>query len=121
MQVSIVALGCAAACAATPSVAPLDEVLVTAAKMDERDPQTIPMFYTPFNDPIQRKDPYALLGVRVEYGSSDRRWALAAYGRNLTNRDYVTATFGTAATAFGGRPGPSRQFAIEFTANVERP
>jgi len=74
------------------------------------------VFYTPFNDPIQKQDPYALLGVRVEYGPSDRRWALAAYGRNLTNSDYVTATFGTAATAFGGRPGPSRQFAIEFTA-----
>jgi len=73
------------------------------------------VFYTPFNDNIQRQDPYGLLGARAEYGSSDRRWTIAAYTRNVTNTDYITATFGTAPTAFGGRPGPPRQFAIEFT------
>jgi iron complex outermembrane receptor protein len=73
------------------------------------------VFYTPFNDNIQRQSPYGLLGARVEYGPSHRRWTVAAYARNLTNTDYITATFGTAPTAFGGRPGPSRQFAVEFT------
>ena len=73
------------------------------------------VFYTPFNDTIQRQTPYGLLGARVEYGPNDRRWAVGAYSRNLTNTDYITATFGTQPTAFGGRPGPSRQFAIEFT------
>jgi iron complex outermembrane receptor protein len=73
------------------------------------------VFYTPFNDNIQRQSPYGLLGARVEYGPSQRRWTVAAYARNLTNTDYITATFGTAPTAFGGRPGPSRQFAVEFT------
>jgi len=72
------------------------------------------VFYTPFNDSIQRQTPYGLLGARVEYGPSDRRWVVAAYSRNLTDTDYITATFGTAPTAFGGRPGPSRQFAVEF-------
>ena len=73
------------------------------------------VFYTPFNDSIQRQVPYGLLGARVEYGPSHRRWAVAAYTRNLANVDYITATFGTAPTAFGGRPAPSRQFAIDFT------
>ena len=73
------------------------------------------VFYTPFNDSIQRQRPYGLLGARVEYGPSHRRWAVAAYARNLTNTDYVTATFGTPPTAFAGFPGPSRQFAVEFT------
>jgi iron complex outermembrane receptor protein len=73
------------------------------------------VFYTPFNDSIQRQRPYGLLGARVEYGPSHRRWAVAAGGRNLTNTDYVTATFGTPPTAFAGRPGPSRQFAVEFS------
>jgi iron complex outermembrane receptor protein len=73
------------------------------------------VFYTPFNDSIQRQNPYGLLGGRVEYGPSDRRWAVAAYARNLTNTDYIMATFGTPPTAFGGRPGPSRQFAVDFT------
>ena len=48
-------------------------------------------------------------------GPNDRRWAVGVYSRNLTDTNYVTATFGTPPTAFGGRPGPSRQFAIEFT------
>ena len=73
------------------------------------------VFYTPFNDSIQRQGPYGLLGARVEYGPSHRRWAVAAYARNLTNADYIMATFGTPPTAFGGRPGGSRQFAIDFT------
>src|SRR6187200_943751 len=72
------------------------------------------VFYTPFNDSIQRQNPYGLLGARVEYGPGHRRWTVGAYARNLTNTDYVTATFGTPPTAFAGRPGPSRQFAVEF-------
>jgi iron complex outermembrane receptor protein len=76
------------------------------------------VYYTPFNDNIQRQRPYGLLGSRVEYGPRHRRWAVAAYARNLTNTDYVTATFGTPPTAFAGFPGPSRQFAVEF--NVQR-
>jgi iron complex outermembrane recepter protein len=78
------------------------------------------VFYTPFNDDVQRQGAYGLLGVRVEYGPSDRRWAIGAYARNLTNTDYLTATFGTSPAAFGGRPGPSRQFAIEFSVNTAR-
>jgi len=35
--------------------------------------------------------------------------------RNLTNTDYIMATFGTSPAAFGGRPGPQRQFAVDFT------
>ena len=72
------------------------------------------VFYTPFNDNIQRQGSYGLLGARVEYGPSHRRWAVATYARNLTNTDYITATFGTPPTAFGGRPGRPRQIAIEF-------
>jgi iron complex outermembrane receptor protein len=73
------------------------------------------VYYTPFNDNIQRQASYGLLGARAEYGPSHRRWDVAAYARNLTNTDYVTATFGTPPTAFAGRPGLSRQFAVEFT------
>jgi len=73
------------------------------------------VFFTPFNTTIQRQSPYGLLGARVEYGSGHRRWTVGAYARNLTNTNYVTGTFGTPPTAFAGRPGPSRQFAIDFT------
>ncbi len=73
------------------------------------------VFFTPFNDDVQRQAPYFLLGGRVEYGPSSRRWSIGAYARNLTNTDYVMATFGTSPAAFGGRPGASRQFAIDLT------
>ena len=73
------------------------------------------VFYTPFNDSIQRQSPYGLLGGRIEYGPADRRWAVAAYVRNVTDTDFINASFGTAPTAFGGRPGPSRQFSVDFT------
>jgi len=72
------------------------------------------VFYTPFNDTIQRQLPYGLLGARAEYGPSSRRWAINVFARNLTNADYIMATFGTAPTAFGGRPGASRQFGVQL-------
>ena len=55
------------------------------------------VFYTPFNDRIQRQGPYGLLGARVEYGPGHRRWTVGAYARNLTNTDYVTANLRHAA------------------------
>ena len=73
------------------------------------------VFFTPFNDNIQRQNPYGLLGARVGSGPGHRRWTVGAYGRNLTNQSTCTGTFGTPPTAFAGRPGPSRQFAIDFT------
>jgi iron complex outermembrane receptor protein len=72
-------------------------------------------FFTPFNDDIERQGPYFLLGSRVEYGPSHRRWTVGAYARNLTNTGYIMASFGTSPAAFGGRPGPSRQLAIDVT------
>ena len=73
------------------------------------------VFYTPFNHNIQKQSPYGLLGARVEYGPSPSPMDGRAYARNLTNMDYVTATFGTPPNVYAGRPGPSRQFAVEFS------
>ena len=73
------------------------------------------VFYTPFNDAIQRSPPHGLLGARAEFGPSSRRWAINLYARNITNTDYITAAFGASPVAFGGRPGPSRQVGIQFT------
>jgi iron complex outermembrane receptor protein len=72
------------------------------------------VFYTPFNDDIQRQLPYALVSARAEYGPAHRRWSINAYVRNLTNTDYVMATFATSPAAFGGRPGASRQFGVQL-------
>ena len=72
------------------------------------------VFFTPFNDTIQRQLPYGLVGARAEFGPAHRRWAVNAYARNLTNTDYIMATFATSPVAFGGRPGASRQAGIQL-------
>lgn len=74
------------------------------------------VYYTPFNDGIQRQRSYGLLGVRAEYGPRNRRWSINAYVRNVTDTNYIMATFGNSPAAFGGRPGAPRQVAIEFAA-----
>ena len=72
------------------------------------------VFYTPFNDDIQRQRPYGLMAARAEYGPSHRRWSVNVYARNLTNTNYIMATFGTSPVAFGGRPGAPRQFGVQL-------
>jgi len=72
------------------------------------------VFFTPFNDTIQRSLPYGRVGTRAEFGPTNRRWAVNVYARNVTNTDYITGAFGTSPVAFGGRPGPSRQTGIQL-------
>ena len=93
----------------TGNLGPSKRLTVTA---DASAQSTV--FYTPFNDDIQRQLPYGLLGGRVEYGPNHRRWAVNIYARNLTNTDFIMATFGTSPVAFGGRPGAPRQFGIQM-------
>ncbi len=73
-----------------------------------------PVFYTPFNDHIQRQLSYALVGVRAEYGPAHRRWSINVYARNVTNTGYIMAAFATSPAAFGGRPGASRQVGMQL-------
>ena len=72
------------------------------------------VFFTPFNDDVQRQLPYALLGARAEYGPSNRRWSINVYARNALSADYIMATFATSPAAYGGRPGAPRQFAVQL-------
>jgi iron complex outermembrane receptor protein len=72
------------------------------------------VFYTPFNDTIQRQLPYGLLGARGELGPSNGRWAVNVYTRNITNTDYITGAFSASPVAFGGRPGPSRETGVQL-------
>jgi iron complex outermembrane receptor protein len=71
------------------------------------------VFYTPFNDHIQRQGPFALLAASAEYGPGHRRWSVNVYARNLTDTEYIMATFATSPAAYGGRPGASRQWGVQ--------
>jgi iron complex outermembrane receptor protein len=72
------------------------------------------VYFTPFNDAVQRQRPYALLDVSAEIGPIHRRWSVAAFAKNLTNEDYITGTFSSPPPAIGGRPGDPRQAGVQF-------
>jgi iron complex outermembrane recepter protein len=83
-----------------------------SVRADSRWQSTV--FFTPFNDLIQRQPTYGLVDVSAEFGSS-RRWAVGVYARNLTNADFITGTFSSPIPAIGGRPGQPRQVGIQLT------
>ena len=72
------------------------------------------VFFTPFNDSIQRQRPVGLLDISAEFGPTRRRWSVVAYARNLTNEDYITGSTGSPPPAFGGRPADVRQFGVQW-------
>ena len=91
---------------------PLTPVFSISLRTDSTWQSTV--FFTPFNDLVQRQAPYALVGCSIQFGPLHRSWSLAAYARNLTNQQYITGTFGTPAPAIGGRPGEPRQIGVQF-------
>ena len=84
-----------------------------SCRADARSQSTV--YFTPFNDNIQRQRPYGVLDVTAELRPRNGRWALAAFARNLTNQDYITGAFSSPQPAIGGRPGDSRQAGLQFT------
>jgi outer membrane receptor protein involved in Fe transport len=73
------------------------------------------VFFTPFNDGIQRQRPFALVDAGADLRSGTGRWTIGVYGRNLTNRDYITGTFSSPLPAIGGRPGEPRQAGVQLS------
>jgi iron complex outermembrane receptor protein len=86
---------------------------IASVRADMRWQSTV--FYTPFNDAVQRQRPWGLLDVGAEFGPKRRHWSIGAYARNLTNEDYITGAFSSPPPAIGGRPGESRQAGIQLT------
>jgi iron complex outermembrane receptor protein len=80
-------------------------------RADSRWQSTV--FFTPFNDLIQRQPSYGLVDVSGEFGPS-RRWAVGLYARNLFNADFITGTFSSPIPAIGGRPGEPRQIGVQL-------
>ena len=80
-------------------------------RADARAQSTV--FFTPFNDAVQRQSPYGLLDVSAELGP--RHWSISAYVRNLTNRDYITGSFSSPPPVIGGRPAPPREWGVRLS------
>jgi len=73
------------------------------------------VFFTPFNDDIQRQRSYGVLDGSGEFGPIRRHWSVTVWARNLTNTGYITGSFSTPVPAIGGRPGPPRQAGVQLT------
>ena len=73
------------------------------------------VYFSAFNNAIERQAPYGLLHASAECGPRGGRWSVSMYARNLTDTDFITGSFSTAVTAYGGRPGEPRQFGAQFT------
>jgi iron complex outermembrane receptor protein len=78
------------------------------------------VYFTPFNDDVQRQTPYGLVDVSIEFRPRNQPWSIGAFARNLTDEDYITGTFSSPPPAIGGRPGESRRAGIQFSIGYER-
>jgi len=80
-------------------------------RADSRWQSTV--YFTPFNDAIQRQTPYGLLDISAEL-ALNQQWTLGVFSRNITNTDFITGTFSSPPPAIGGRPGISRQVGVQL-------
>ena len=72
------------------------------------------VYFTPFNDTIQRQRPYGLLDLNAGFRVSPRL-SVTAFATNVTNADYITGTFSSPPPAIGGRPGVPRRIGVELS------
>ncbi|MGA0605264.1 TonB-dependent receptor [Phenylobacterium sp. VNQ135] len=49
------------------------------------------VFYNPNGDPLQRQEPFGLLGGEVGIGADDDRWRLTLYATNILNKHWAAA------------------------------
>jgi len=78
------------------------------------------IYYTVFNIDAASQDSYGILNARAELMSSEGKWSLAAYGKNLTDELYfanqiLTGTFYGAE--FVGSLGAPRTYGLELKVN----
>jgi iron complex outermembrane receptor protein len=73
------------------------------------------VYFTPFNDDIQRQRPYGVIDVAAEFQPGSGSWSVSAFVRNLGAADYITGSFSSPPPAIGGRPGPTRQAGVQLS------
>ena len=67
-----------------------------SSRADTRWQSTV--YFTPFNDAVQRQQPYGLLDLSAEFQPARRGWSVGLYARNLTDEAYiVTGVFNSGA------------------------
>jgi iron complex outermembrane recepter protein len=74
------------------------------------------VFFTPFNDAVQRQSPYGLLELSAELGP--RYVTVSAYARNLTDEGYITGSSDSPPPAIGGRPAAPREWGVRLAVRL---
>jgi iron complex outermembrane receptor protein len=75
------------------------------------------VYFTPFNDEIQRQRPYGMLHLSAELTPAHKSWSVLAYARNVTGTDYITGSFSSPIPVIAGRPGDARRFGVELSVH----
>ena len=68
------------------------------------------------NDPAYYRDEVVLLNANAGLTSSDERWSLGVYGRNLTNEKVMSGAVSAGATPIQQFYQAPREFGVDLTA-----
>lgn len=73
-------------------------------------------FFTPDNNAIQTQASYGLVNASIGYTGGGGKWQLIAYGRNLTDTEFVTTTASFTGPV-SGRVGEPRTYGVRLVLN----
>jgi iron complex outermembrane receptor protein len=70
----------------------------------------------PYGDPADQQSSYATVSLSLAWLSTDRRWTVRAYGRNITNEAYLQGVVGNPGEGRLGAYAPPRTWGAELSA-----
>ncbi|MDZ7669481.1 MAG: TonB-dependent receptor [Gammaproteobacteria bacterium] len=74
------------------------------------------VFFDALNNPLLREDDYWLWNARASWKSADERWEVAAFGRNLGDKEYMVYAFDLSFFGFNEEMiGTPRGYGVELT------
>ncbi len=74
------------------------------------------VFFDALNNPLLSEDDYWLYNARVSWMSADEKWEVAAYGRNLSDEEYMVYAFDLSFFGFNEEMlGSPRSYGLEVT------
>jgi iron complex outermembrane receptor protein len=79
---------------------------------------TSSQYFEPFNIPRLRQDAYTLLNARLAFGSAQGKWELGLWGRNITDKFYVTSAADVSGIGFDYfHRGAPRTYGIDLNVS----
>ncbi len=95
---------------------PVDDFVIVTIRGDYAYKSKL--FHDPINSPGGSQDGYSLINAKLSLSNMDETWQLALFGKNLTNKNYMTNAYGDAIN-FGYTEtyyGPPREWGLSLEA-----